>query len=412
MKRLLYFIMYVTLIQSVMFSCKTKSEDIIPAPVADSFRVSVSNGYGAANFKAGDTVHIWSRATATNETFDYWSGDSSILNGKNEWHSWFIMPSKNINLTANFKIFIATVQYEKIKGKTNLKNVYYVFPQNHKGIVYLFHGSNGSANYWTKNCENNALIKDLAAAGFAVIVTEAEEVTLNFDTNGDGSLRWNSSTLDSVSNIDFANLKAITDTFYTRGYTNRSASRYCIGQSNGGSCSIAFGSYFKLKASVAYCASGGATTGVLTTTTTPLLFSLARWDNNSVMGQSGNTNAVANAQSLYNRGVCSYSNLNLSSPVYSMRFARNSLISTTLSTQIFNELKNNNLLSPTNYLKGYASTVWTAVSASSQKFPVLSSLTTDQVAVVDEQLSCTSSDHQFFSDYNKAAIKFLSNPCQ
>ena len=91
--------MYVTLIQSVMFSCKTKSEDIIPAPVADSFRVSVSNGYGAANFKAGDTVHIWSRATAANETFDYCSGDNSILNGKNELHSWFIIPLKNINLT-------------------------------------------------------------------------------------------------------------------------------------------------------------------------------------------------------------------------------------------------------------------------------------------------------------------------
>ena len=83
-----------------------------------------------------------------------------------------------------------------------------------------------------------------------------------------------------------------------------------------------------------------------------------------------------------------------------------------IADNYFNELKSNNLISPTNYLKGYASTVWTAVSASSQKFPVLSSLTTDQVAVVDEQLSCTSSDHQFFSDYNKAAIKFLSNPCQ
>jgi hypothetical protein len=167
----------------------------------------------------------------------------------------------------------------------------------------------------------------------------------------------------------------------------------------------------KLKATIPYCASGGATTRVLTTTTTPLLFSLAHWDNNSLMGQSGNTNAIANAQSLLNRGVCSFSNLNLSFIIYAIGFARNSVISATLSTQIFNELKNNNLLSSTNYLKGYASSLWTTVSAASQKFPILSSLTIDQAAVVDEQLSCTSTDHQFFSDYNKATIKFLSNPC-
>ena len=47
----------------------------------------------------------------------------------------------------------------------------------------------------------------------------------------------------SQMNIDFANLKAIPDTFYTIEYTSRSLSRYSIRQSNGGSYSIVFGSY-------------------------------------------------------------------------------------------------------------------------------------------------------------------------
>jgi hypothetical protein len=107
--------MYLSFIQIFLFSCKTKSE--VNLPIADSFNVSLSIGYGTTNFKAGDTIHIWSRATAANETFDYWSGDNSILNGKNELHSWFIIPLKNIKLTANFKIFTATVQYEKLKAR-------------------------------------------------------------------------------------------------------------------------------------------------------------------------------------------------------------------------------------------------------------------------------------------------------
>ncbi len=82
MNRVLYFTINSLFIHIFLFSCKTKSEYIVP--VADSFSVSLSNGYGTANYKAGDTVHIWSRATALNETFDYWSGDNSILNGKND----------------------------------------------------------------------------------------------------------------------------------------------------------------------------------------------------------------------------------------------------------------------------------------------------------------------------------------
>ena len=400
-----YFFLLATII-----SCKKQMSS--PTTTITNYNVIVSNGYGSGSFKFGDTVHVWARNCLANETFNNWTIDSSILNGRNEWHSWFIMPEKNVNLTANIKTVNYQMIYEKIKGKSVLKNVYYFFPTSHKGIVYLFHGSNGSASNWTKNHENTALIKDLISEGLAVVITEAEEVSLNTDTNGDGSLRWNTSNLDSSNNVDFANIKAISDTFYNRKFTNRTIPRYCVGQSNGGSASIAVASYFKMKACVAYCASGGATSSTLNTTNTPIKFCLQQWDNNSVMGQQGNANAISNSDALKSRGVCTGYNINISSPIYPSRFSRNLLITETTSTLIFNELKTNNLLTDKNLLKGYAQNVWDAVKLTPQKFPIIATLTTDQLAVVDEQLSCTTADHQFYSDANKKTIQFLQMQCQ
>jgi hypothetical protein len=241
--KLLEKIAFCFLLTFELISCNKHQSS--PNTTITNYNVSILNGYGSGIYKVGDSVHIWSRNCLANETFNNWTIDSSILNGKNEWHSWFIMPAKNINLTANIKTINYQLNYEKIKGKSVLKNVYYFFPNNHKGIVYLFHGSNGSASNWAKNYENTALIKDLVSEGLAVVFTEAEEVSLNNDVNGDGSLRWNTSTLDSLTNVDFANIKAISDTFYNRGYSNRTIPRYCIGQSNGGSASIAISSFFK-----------------------------------------------------------------------------------------------------------------------------------------------------------------------
>jgi hypothetical protein len=59
-------------------------------PVTDSFTVSISNGYGNGKYKTGDTVHIFSVATSNSQLFNTWAGaDVSLLNGKDEWHTWF-----------------------------------------------------------------------------------------------------------------------------------------------------------------------------------------------------------------------------------------------------------------------------------------------------------------------------------
>lgn len=395
------------IITLVIVSCTPKS---VTNP-NENFTVTVNNGYGSASYKAGDTVHIWSRECADNETFARWSGDTASFAGKNEWHTWFIMPAQNIKVTASFRSVNYSMTYERIMGKNTRKKVYYNLSPSNKGIVYLFHGAGGSASYWVDNYEPVALIKDLIANGFGVIVTEAEEVSLNKDLNGDGALRWNTTTLDSNTNVDFANINVITDTFYNRGLANRSIPSYSIGQSNGGSCSIVVSSYFKFKAGVAYCAAGGAAGSIINTTQTPILFCLQQLDNNSLMGATGNANAIKNSGDLKARGICSSSFTNITSPLYPNRFARNSVISTALSKSIYNEIKANGLLNSSDYFSGYNNRLWSAVSASPQNFPTIASLTNAQQNIVNEQLNCITTAHQFYSDHNIATIKFLNNPC-
>jgi len=155
----------------------------------DSATVTVINGYGSGRYKMGDTVDIWSNAIAQDSVFNSWTGDMNLLNNAGEWHSSFIMPSSDITLTATFSWLAPfTLKYEKIKAINNLKNVYYYFPASQKGIVYLCHGTGGSAQNLVNNFEWREMINDLVYAGYAIVVTEAEEVTLNTDLDGDGKI--------------------------------------------------------------------------------------------------------------------------------------------------------------------------------------------------------------------------------
>jgi hypothetical protein len=290
-----------------VFSCQKESGNGggNPPPVTDSFTVTVNNGYGTGKYKTGDTVHIFSLAYNTDQLFNTWSSsDIALLNGKDEWHTWFIMPAKNLSFTGSIKsITPVTLTFEQIRGRDRLKPVYYYFPTGHKGFVYLLHGTSGTAQHFVNSYEYQQLIKDLVSDHFGVIVTEAEEITLNTDLNGDGKLRWNPTPLDSATNVDYANIKIITDTFYNRGITNRGKFRYSAGMSNGGNFSAYLSYLFNYKAGISYCAPAGNI--LATVSTIPFQFCMARFDNNENVGPTGNANALTNSQTLTNRGICS-----------------------------------------------------------------------------------------------------------
>src|SRR5690349_2513382 len=101
MKNIFRFVSVICL--STLFLCCKKGEAPVTVPPGtDSFRVTVTNGYGSGLYKAGDTVHIFCSALAGNQVFSSWSGSEvSLLNAADEWHTWFIMPEKSIGITAN-----------------------------------------------------------------------------------------------------------------------------------------------------------------------------------------------------------------------------------------------------------------------------------------------------------------------
>jgi len=383
-----------------------------PTPTTDSFTVSVNNGYGAGKYKTGDTVHIFSIAYTDNQIFDTWSSaDAALLNGKDEWHTWFIMPAKNITFTGAIKnITPVTLAFEQIMGRDRLKPVYYYFPAGHKGFVFLLHGTGGFAANTVNSFEFKQLIKDLVNDNFGVVITEAEESTTGIDANGDGKIRWATTPFDSTTNIDYANIKIITDTFYNRGITNRNKLRYSAGMSNGGNFSSYLSSLFKYKAAISYCAPSGGL--IALSSTTPLQFCMARFDNNENVGPQGNANALSNSQTLSSRGICSKYYIKEHCPIYPERFARRGDITLSQSAGVFTELKSKGYLDNKNYFIGFSDVLTNAYNANPSSFPQLNSLTILQKLFVIEQIDLSVSDHQMYSDYNRATLKFFNTQCQ
>ncbi len=396
-----------------LFSSCNKSPDpvVTPPTTTDSFTVVVNNGYGSGKYKIGDTVHIFTSHYSTSQLFDKWSGDITLLNAPEEWHTWLVMPNKNVTVTGSLKtISPVTLQLEQIRGRDRLKPVYSYFPTGHKGFVFLLHGTGGSAFNTTSSYEFQQLIKDLVTDNFGVIITEAEEATTGIDIDGNGKLRWSDSPLDSVTNVDYANIKIITDTFYRRGTTNRSKLRYSIGMSNGGAYSAGLSTIFKYKAGISYCAPSNGT--IIQSTTTPFQYCMARYDNNPEVGVTGNAAALTISNYLNAKGLCSKYFIKERCPIYTERFARRGDISTAQSIAIFNELKAKGYIDAKNYYTGFSDALVTAFQSNPTSFPALNSVNPFQQAFVVQQIDLSVSDHQMYSDFNRASLKFLNTQCQ
>ncbi|MDZ4809456.1 MAG: hypothetical protein SGI96_14485 [Bacteroidota bacterium] len=138
---------------------------------------------------------------------------------------------------------------------------------------------------------------------------------------------------------------------------------------------------------------------------------MARFDNNENVGPTGNANALTNSQTLTSRGICSKYYVQEHSPLYPERFARKGDITIAQSTSVFNELKSKGFLTNKNYFIGFSDAITTAYQANPTFFPVLNSLNVLQKLTVIEQIDLAVADHNMYSDYNRATLKFLNTQC-
>lgn len=398
-------------LSGAFFSCSKGQGPGSPPSATDSFTVVAEDGYGGGRYRVGDTVHIFSVNYGSDRLFDHWTGDPSLLEAPREWHTWFVMPARNVSVSGNLKT-IAGFSLDEVEmmGRDRMKPVFYYFPSGTKGVVYLLHGTGGSASHLVADYEWQQLITSLVDSHFGIIVTEAEEATAGVDANGDGKIRWRMLPYDSVTNVDFANIRIITDSFCQKGLLSSALPRYAIGMSDGGFFAGALSALYHYRAEVNYCAQGSP--AAIQITNTPLQFCMARFDTNPQIGQQGNAEALANAKALNARGVCSRLLMKQRCPLYPERFARGGSLTDAQSQAVFQELSRNGYLNNQNYFIGTSSDLVADYQARPGNFPVIGSLTRSQQIVVTAQITLSVSDHKMYSDYDQATVNFLSDPCQ
>ena len=376
---------------------------------AQTFNLTVNNGYGSGTYQAGDTVHIWSMAYDSTKTFGEWTGDIASLHRPKEWHTILTMPNQNISVTAVIDNMPAySITYELMQGLNNPFNVYYYFPPNPIGIVYLFHGTGGSAENFIYGVENRSFTNAAIARGYAVVSMDAEEVTLNQDIDGDGGRRFMTQPIDTINNVDYRNIKKIKIEFINRGWITAGTPRFSIGMSAGSNFSAAT-SYICNFTGVGYC-SRAQNTG-FDLRTSPFAYRLARYDDNpSYNYPVGLQQALANVALLDTRGICNDLYENDRQPIYPERFARVPGISVANSILIYNELVVNNQIDANGFALN-TSVIEANVLANPSAYPTIVSFVNSGITGMVSQIGASNAEHSFYSDYNAATLDFFADPC-
>ncbi|MEM1321128.1 MAG: T9SS type A sorting domain-containing protein [Bacteroidota bacterium] len=378
---------------------------------AQSYTLTVNNGYGSGSYAPGTIVHIWSEAYSYQQSFDTWSGDTQYLDRPKEWHTTLMMPNQDLSISAQIKALppSATITFEEIMGRDRPKAVYHYLPPDPKGLLLFFHGTGGSAQGIISRPESRSFLNSAIADGYGILVTESEEATLNTDLNGDDKLRWQSSPVDTVNNVDYRNIRILLDTFRQRGAIAQTTPIVSVGMSNGGNFSAVLSAVYNFKAGVSYCAQ--ANLGFYQLRQSPFAFRMARFDENENVGPEGNAIALAHDSVLQVRGICHDYLLNDRQPLHPERFARIPGISVDSSRLIFGELKAEGQLDAEDYALPSAEVADNYLMAPAT-FPVLRSLNPSLRLIVLRQLGVINAEHRFYSDFNQATLDFFNTLCE
>lgn len=345
--------------------------------------VTVNGGYGGGNYRGSRPIHVWAEANPPNMVFDKWTGDTDLLFSANDWHTRVSPKKKNITLTAVYKPAPA---WTPTFGTINNRQFGYYFPPNLRGLVFRFHGSGGSGTTFFTKIEDRIAANDFVAAGFAVVALDSDDRV---------NKQW--STALPPNNPDIINVQALIDSFIALGFITPNTPIFSSGMSNGGAFSPRVAYILQFKAAAIYCAAGSSFVNI---TNVPTIWGMAQNDGNDGVGAAGNATALANSQTLRNRGIASQFNMNIASPVYLQRFARIPGLTLSDSQIIYNSLKNNGFLDRDNYQTQNPST-----SGWQNFVPVVYAPFGDEIF---DQLQAAYAEHKFYSDFNSRVVAFFN----
>lgn len=372
--------------------------------------LAVEDGYGDGEYDSGKEVHIWS-AQQDGKVFTHWTGDTSYLASPFEYHTTLIMPDHDITLTAQYATLTSemTLSSFMIPGKERNKRVLAYMPAREKvqGIVWFFHGTNGNATNFTNDIEVRQMINLLMVNDYGIIALTSEESEYQIDFDADGNFRW-SYSFDSTA-IDFANIRAIRDSFIQRGRFDYSTDQIAMGYSAGGAFSEFVANVLNWRAAINHNSPGNEQISL--NGHIPYIVSISLNDRHPAVGPEGNAMARANIQNYHNRGICAHLHEYEIQPLFPERFDRSPYINESLSRSIFNEIKSNNLMNEENYLIGVFSELQQIVLNNPSRFPVIISLTGLQLGHLENQIAVTNAEHNIKADINGRTLHFIEKLC-
>ena len=192
------------------------------------------------------------------------------------------MPANDVTLHPQIPTVEIDIQRRNRQGVDGQKRIVTLIPPNAQGLLFIFHGTGGSADIIDKPA---ARYLALAAVqrGYAVIVPEAQEVT-DGDQNGDGQIRWNVVPI-LEENPDLQDIVAYSAMMTEQCHVPENGPRLALGMSNGGAFAITVGGALpQFQAVISFCATGMSL--VHEKTITPTAWFMCANDNHEVVSAS------------------------------------------------------------------------------------------------------------------------------
>ncbi len=361
-----------------------------------SYQIRVEGAFASAeHLQAGEPLHLWATLDPYTERLEAWEG----IEGR-EWHLELPMPSQDLEIRTRLRPSELRLSSQVVQGVAEPKTLLYAIPPEPRGVIGLFHGTNGSRHIIEK-AEGIAIASAVYARGYVIFATDSEQTQTEVDPNEDGKLRWQVDL--EPDNPDLENLRIIFAALEQEANLPEGSPRYALGMSNGGAFSLLLGlSDLGFRAVASHCASGRESHAE--ETQTPTLWALCAQDGNP---QVDNEKAQRNHERLLARSIASQLWIHPPTPLYEGRFARVEGIDLETSTLMVEELRRAEALDEVGMLRFNPDEIAAWIQERPEEFPGLSVLPGTQRRGALSQLKILWADHELYSDYIEATLNFF-----
>jgi dienelactone hydrolase len=272
----------------------------------------------------------------------------------------------------------------------NAVKAYFAFPSGPpRGVVFRFHGSNGSGGALFTKAEESRFARDLVADGFAVVA---------LDSNDRQNRQWDNrvNAANPSENKDVANIQGVIQMLVDEGLMTPQTPCFASGHSNGGGFAPRAAYMLGWKASHSSCASSQAS--LMQITSVPQIFTMM--ENDELTGPSARAEALANHDLLESRGVASEYWVNPPSALYPTRFMQIEGLSAADSAELYEALKREGFLDEQGFQKQSPRTSgWERA---------LTPNTRERRSAIEDLLKAAYADHSFSADRSALLRRFFA----